>query len=241
MAGYRVYLTEGAPAEGTVSLPAPEAHHLVRVLRAREGDAVTLFDGKGRRWGSTLTSIVGKQAAVTILSAEALPTPRPLILSIALVKGKAFDEIVRHATEIGITTIQPLVTQRCEVKLDRGRVVSRLEHWRAIAIEACKQSGNLWLPEIAAPVDVKTLTAEATTGAHFVASLENSSVPLAEALSGLPPTAPLAIAIGPEGDFTAGEYSQLQAAGYTAVRLGAHVLRAETAALYALSVTDQLR
>ncbi len=241
MAGFRVYLPEGAPASGELELPASEAHHLTRVLRARIGDAVTLIDGHGNAWEAEISEAAPRKVVVRITTVcEPAPPPRAVKLSMALIKGKAFDEVLRHATEIGLSEIQPVLTQRCEVKLTAERAENKLEHWRAVAVEACKQSGNRWLPQIVQPVPLKDMAAQADTGAlRLVASLEEASAPLGEVLHRQGAASAVEILIGPEGDFTPEEYTLLAEAGYRPVRLATNVLRAETAALYALSVIDQ--
>ncbi|MBC2595804.1 16S rRNA (uracil(1498)-N(3))-methyltransferase [Ruficoccus amylovorans] len=241
MSGFRVYLPDGAPESGPVELPATEAHHLVRVLRARRGDPVTLFDGRGEAWQASLAVVENRRAVAEVHGREALESPgHRLILVLALVKGKAFDEIIRQATQLGVTEIRPVATAHCEVKLDGGRAASKLDHWRAVAVEACKQSGNLRLPEILEPLPLSEAV-RLPAGLKLVASLEEGTVPLVEALQGASASAPWEIAIGPEGDFSPAEYGLLRGAGYRPVSLARHVLRAETAALYALSVMDAHR
>jgi 16S rRNA (uracil1498-N3)-methyltransferase len=257
MSGFRVYVPEGAPESGPVELPAAEAHHLVRVLRARVGDAVTLFDGHGAAWEARLSVVESRRAVAQVHAREEVSTPaQALVLTLALVKGKAFDEIVRQATQIGVSAIRPVATARCEVKLDGDRASSKLDHWRAVAVEACKQSGNLRLPELLEPLPLAGAV-KLPAALRLVASLEAGTLPLAHALREATPKAgqvpasesgqpsaspgPWEIAIGPEGDFSPEEYALLRQSGYRPVSLARHVLRAETAALYALSVMDALR
>ncbi len=238
MSGFRVYLPDGAPDKGSVELPAAEAHHLVRVLRARVGDAVTLFDGEGQAWQATLERVESRRAVAQVHDREPVAAPEcPLVLTMALVKGKAFDDIIRQATQIGVAAIRPVSTAHCEVKLDGSRAASKLEHWHAVAVEACKQSGNLRLPQITDPLPLAEAV-KLPAGQRLVASLEQGTVPLAQALDRDGVSSPWEIAIGPEGDFSPDEYALLREAGYRPVSLARHVLRAETAALYALSVMD---
>jgi 16S rRNA (uracil1498-N3)-methyltransferase len=259
MSGFRVYMPEGAPETGPVELPAAEAHHLVRVLRARVGDAVTLFDGRGAAWEANLSTVESRRAVAQVHAREEVPAPaQPLVLTLALVKGKAFDEIVRQATQLGVSALRPVATARCEVKLASDRASSKLEHWRAVAVEACKQSGNLRLPELLEPLPLAEAV-KLPAALRLVASLESGTLPLAQVLreaaasssagqthapESAQPSAspgPWEIAIGPEGDFSPEEYALLRQSGYRPVSLARHVLRAETAALYALSVMDALR
>ncbi|MEM9227304.1 MAG: RsmE family RNA methyltransferase [Verrucomicrobiota bacterium] len=240
MAGFHVYLPDDVP-EGTktLKLPSAEAHHLVRVLRAQVGDTLSLLDGKGGLTQAKLISISGKDTTVQVGQTTNQPQPMPAVtLAMALVKAKAFEEVVRHATEIGVTQIVPLATTRCEVKLDPAQAIAKVERWRGLAIEACKQSGNLWLPDITTPTKLSDYLEAAESAHKLVASLEGNPLPLANALK--ESKGSVTVAIGPEGDFTVEEYVQLRQAGHQPVCLGRHVLRAETAALYALSVIDQL-
>jgi 16S rRNA (uracil1498-N3)-methyltransferase len=152
------------------------------------------------------------------------------------------DEIVRAAVELGVAQLQPLFSERCEVKLDAGRAAARLARWRVIAIEACKQSGNPFLPHIYEPLSLAAwLVASAGQGMRFVGSLEADAVPLALFKPGVEIPAQLTLLIGPEGDLSPGEYALARRHGLCAVRLGENVLRVPTAALYALAALDQLR
>jgi len=136
-----------------LTLPADESHHLVVVNRARRGDPVVAFDGRGREWQCELLRDSKNAAVLRVVSTRqaAPPLPCEITLAQALPKGAAMDAIVRKATEIGAARIVPLESERTQVHLlaDGGRGEKKTDKWRVAAIEAAKQCGNPWLPEIA--------------------------------------------------------------------------------------------
>ena len=159
------------------------------------------------------------------------------------------DLILRMATEVGVACIQPVFTDQGEVQMKGERLISKIGKWRLTMIESCKQCGLAYLPELAAPCSfaewvnsegrASLVTKAGTAALNIVASLEEGSRPLFEVLETAGKFDEVIVAVGPEGDFTAGEYASLAALGFQSVRLGANVLRAETAAAYVLSVVDQ--
>jgi len=250
MPDFRSYCPTPAHA-GTASeltLSADESHHLVVVNRARRGDPVTAFDGRGREWQCELTRDSKNAALLRVISTRpaAPPLPCEITLAQALPKGPAMDAIVRKATEIGAARIVPLESERAQVHLDSGaRAGKKADKWRIAALEAAKQCGNPWLPEIA-PVQNATdfMRSAATPGAYdlrLIASLHPGARPLKNILADFridchrAPKKALWL-IGPEGDFSLAEMSVAAGSGFTPVTLGPLVLRCETAAIYALSI-----
>ncbi|MDR1816688.1 MAG: 16S rRNA (uracil(1498)-N(3))-methyltransferase [Puniceicoccales bacterium] len=243
------------PAATEITLAPAESAHLTRSLRARAGEVVHAFDGHGRLWRGT---VARADAAGLVMRVEAEEKARPpapaLLLALALPKGGLFDDILRAAVEIGTAGVFPLLTERCETRLDAQRAAARLARWNTIAVEACKQSGNLFLPQIAPPADfrtwLKTLPAAVPAGTLLLTgSLEDGAPPLAkffgtDADAGAPPAAhfpALLMLIGPEGDLTPAEHALAREHGFHGVRFGENVLRVPTAALYALAALDQAR
>lgn len=237
-------------------LSADESHHLVAVNRARRGDPVVAFDGRGREWFCELARDSKNAAILTVRSTrQAAPLPCAITLAQALPKGSTMDAIVRKATEIGAARIVPLESERTQVHLDSGREDKKIDKWRVAALEAAKQCGNPWLPEISPVQNAAAFmraSADAASAAsreasahcdlRFVASLHEGAVSLKTALAdyraahaGAPPRSALWL-IGPEGDFSPDEMRVALAAGITPVTLGPLVLRCETAATYALSI-----
>ncbi len=245
MPDFRVHFRPGANEPAELILSPEESHHLVGVNRARLGDTVIAFDGSGTEWTCEL---IGdrRQGAVLRVRARhaAAPLPFALTLAQALPKGPAMDAIVRKATEIGAARILPLETARTQVHLDGERSDRKVDKWRIAALEAAKQCGNPFLPEIA-PVQrfADFLAGAGTPDLRLIASLQPGAVPLRGLLAafvartGRRPRSALWL-VGPEGDFTPEETSQALAAGFAPVTLGSLVLRCDTAATYALAVTS---
>lgn len=244
MARYRSFLfPEASVEEGSIVLDSRESHHLVRVLRAKVGERVEVLDGSGRRYFGSIASADSKAMQIQVESEEFAPvqTPRVTLLQ-SMPKGKTMDLILRMATEIGAAAIQPVITDQGEVQIKGARLLGKMEKWRLTMIESCKQCGLAYLPVLCAPVSIADWLRDHEDGKgclKIVASLEEGSRPLAETLRSAGALNEVVVAVGPEGDFTAEEYAALSAAGFKHVRLGANVLRAETAAAYILSVVDQ--
>ena len=251
MTRYRSFLFAGASVEsGSLTLDARESHHLVRVLRAKSGEAMEVLDGKGTRYHGRIATVHAKAVRVEVDSFEKTQAPWPRVTLLqSISKGKAMDLILRMATEIGATCVQPVFTDQGEVQMKGERLISKTEKWRLTMIESCKQCGLAYLPELAAPASLaewvnseeraSSVTKAGAATLNIVASLEKGSRPLSEVLEAAGEFDEVIVAVGPEGDFTECEYACLAAAGFKSVRLGANVLRAETAAAYILSVVDQ--
>lgn len=229
-----------------ITLQADESHHLVVVNRARPGAPVVAFDGHGREWLCELARDSKNAAILKVLSTrQAVPLPCRITLAQALPKGPAMDAIVRKATEIGAARIAPLESERTQVHLDPGRGDKKTDKWRTAALEAAKQCGNPWLPEIL-PVQNATAFMRASADAGYdlrlIASLHDGARSLKTVLAdyrsahggGLPKN--VLWLIGPEGDFSPAEMRAARDSGIVPVTLGPLVLRCETAATCALGI-----
>jgi 16S rRNA (uracil1498-N3)-methyltransferase len=245
MARYRSFLLPGSEVLGdSITLDKRESHHLVKVFRARPGETVEVLDGKGRRYCGEVSRADARGAVIAFGHVEEADPPRHHVTLLqALPKGKAMDLILRTATEIGTTALQPVYTCQSEVRLPEERVPGKLEKWRATTVEASKQCGLPFLPDVAPPValtDWLGRNPPSKDELRIVASLEEGARLLLDALCGDALPGRIVLAVGPEGDFSAEEYSALRKGGFQPVRLGDNVLRAETAAAYMLSVIDQV-
>ena len=244
MARFRSFLFPGALIEAhLLTLDIRESHHMVRVLRAKAGESVEVLDGKGSRYFGHIIDAKAKAVKVEIESVERTSkrTPKVTLLQ-SIPKGKTMDLILRMATEIGAAQVQPIFTDQGDVQIQGKRLFSKVDKWKVTMIEACKQCGLVYLPELLAPVSIQEWLsthppAEGTL--RLVASLETSSGSLLDTLALAQSVTEVIVAVGPEGDFTASEYTALQASEFQPVRLGENVLRSETAAAYLLSVVDQ--
>lgn len=211
------------PAPGdVVPLPQDEAHHALRVVRVRPGDAVALFDGAGTVWDAVVDAAGRRDVTVAVGAPRRVPAPRPAIrLAMAwLHRPQPMEDLVRRGTELGVAVF-------CFYRAERSQTAPRIpDKWRRIAVEACKQCGNAWLPSFATAPDLPAALA-ACGGVAILATAEGSPVPLARALDGADP---VTLVVGPEGDFTEGERAAARAAGARPVSLGGTTFRAEAAA-----------
>ena len=239
MARYRSFLfPESTVGEDFLVLDPRESHHLVRVFRAKVGATIEVLDGRGKRYLGTIEIAHGKAVRVAVDSVEqrAVLGPRVTLLQ-SMTKPKPMDLILRMATEIGASVIQPIFTDQGE------RVQVKLDKWQLTMIEACKQCGLSFVPQLVQPTALRDwlqVNSTADGSLRVVASLEEGSRPLIETLQSAGALDEVIVAVGPPGDFSAEEYELLSGADFKAVRLGANVLRAETAAAYILSVVDQV-
>ncbi len=243
MSDFRAYAPAATADTAEIRLAPEESHHLVTVNRCGRGDPVTAFDGHGREW---LTECTDASKSATLLRVKEARTAKPrafeITLGQALPKGATMDDIVRQATEIGATRIAPLLSERTQVHLDGDRADKKVEKWRTGAIEAAKQCGNPWLPEIT-PLQTFPAFLASTTGydLKLIASLHAGTTTLKKALAtysakhGLAPRKVLWL-VGPEGDFSPAEMTAAITAGCSPITLGPLVLRSDTAAVYALSI-----
>lgn len=243
MPDFRSFAGGVEPDASEIVLSPEESHHLVRVNRARPGDPVVAFNGRGTEWTCECVEADRRAARLAVRSQQTFPAPPfQIALAQALPKGKTFDAIIRKATEIGATEMFPLATARTEVHLDQARRESKQGKWEAAAIEAAKQSGNSFLPAIS-PVRAidEFLGADGGFDLKLVASLHTGAVSLRTALEknlpveGKSPVKAVWL-VGPEGDFTEAEYHAAAEAGFIPVTFGPLVLRCDTAALYGLSI-----
>lgn len=237
MATSRFYLPAEVWNPESLALVGAEAHHCKNVMRYKVGDRVIAFNGEGTEIEGEITGFAGKVVHLKpLITVNTERPPSRLVLGQAIPKGKNMDLIIEKATELGASEVIPLLSDRTVVKLDAKEALKKQEKWQRLAIEACKQCGQNWLPKIATPMTVdRFLKTYATDGLRLVAALQDDTRPLHEILDGKRP-AEATVLIGPEGDFTPAEVSSAVSAGYAPLSLGPIVLRSETAAIYSLSI-----
>ena len=221
---------------GSHELPEAQAHYISRVLRLNAGAAVQLFDGSGVEYLGEITEVGKKLVRVELCEQIAGQPESPLRIHLGqgLSRGERMDWAIQKATELGVSEITPIVSERCEVRLKDERADKRLAHWRQIAISACEQSGRSSVPMIHPPMALTDWLQQSSAELKLVLH------PVAQALSSHNKPASLAFLIGPEGGLNDSEVTQAQAAGFLAARLGPRVLRTETAPVVALSIAQQL-
>lgn len=231
------------PGATTVTLSPEESGHLVRSLRARRGDVVVVLDGTGMIAEGRLSSADGNAAIVELLKVSRAPESSPQITLVqSMPKGGTMDDLVRSVAEAGVNEIQPLMTARCEVRLDAERSQAKAERWRDQVIEACKQCGNPWAAKVQTPNYFRAwcdaLAPIAEGELRLTASLEIDAEPVG--LLQLTGITRIVWLVGPEGDLNPEELAAARHAGFRPISLGHAVLRAENAALACVIATQVL-
>src|SRR5277367_1162122 len=222
-------------------LDAEQSHHCAQVMRQGVGDLFTVFDGHGTEAKARITEIARDQVKFQLLAKASSPRPvHPVWLAQALTKAKSMDMIIEKATELGVSELAPLQSDHSVAQVDEEKSATKVEKWQKLTVEAAKQCGQNWLPVVHPPQAPKDFVAALPKGAvKLIASLQAEAKPLKtvlrEHLSGLKSGIPIVVMIGPEGDFTPAEIGQARSAGFIPVSLGKIILRAETAAFFALS------
>jgi 16S rRNA (uracil1498-N3)-methyltransferase len=237
----RFYAPAAQWSEDRVWLEETEGRHAVEVLRLKAGDAVSVFDGAGRVASARLIVAGKRRVEAGIVDVMQCPAPagRTTLVQ-ALPKGKLFEWILEKAVELGVSRVVPLLTERTVVHLDGAEREKKREKWERVVIEACKQCGQNWMPEVALPVTLPVFLREPAAPSSIVASLHPGALPLKGTL---PATlgGDALILVGPEGDFTPEEMERMVEWGARPVTLGEIVLRVETAAMLCMSVIGHLR
>ncbi|MDB6015716.1 MAG: Ribosomal small subunit methyltransferase [Pedosphaera sp.] len=242
---HRFYLPPEQCRDNTFLLTERESHHALHVLRVRDGERLMVLDGAGQELLCEARKQAHDQIKLAVVQRNSIPPlPYQITLLQAIPKGKIIDSIIQKATELGVHRIVPLVSDRVITQLDDDSAAAKVEKWQLTAIEAIKQCGSAWLPQIETPVTPKEYLAR---GEKFemplIASLQSDCRHPREYFKTfyqekgrLPKTT--CVWIGPEGDFTPAEMNAVKSAGVLPITLGRLVLRSETAALYSLSVLN---
>ncbi|PLA74845.1 16S rRNA (uracil(1498)-N(3))-methyltransferase [Hydrogenovibrio sp. SC-1] len=235
----RFYLPTPYQPGAKVSLEKAQVHYALNVLRLKHNRPVELFDGQGVQAQAQLQIIDRRHAEVEIIAIDTINRESPLhtVLLQGISKGDRMDFTIQKATELGITTIQPLFTEHCDVKLSADKQLKRQQQWQDIAISACEQSNRNHLPTILPPIP---FTDWLTSAEHTQGLVLEPSAALS--LKQLPPPTndPLAILIGPEGGLSEEEVALACQKGLQPLRLGPRILRTETAGLVILSALQTL-
>ncbi|MEP7074671.1 MAG: 16S rRNA (uracil(1498)-N(3))-methyltransferase [Acidobacteriota bacterium] len=227
----RFYAPQENFTERSVELDAEQTPHLRDVLRLKIGDEVNVFDGMGREYACKIRSIEKKRSILSILSeiTPAAPESKLILnLAAAVTKGEKFDIVVQKAVELGASSLQPLYTQRCEVKPSGSD--RRLVRWRKIALEAAKQCGRAKLMTVSEPIDFDKF-ARSVSGNVIMFSERDG-----ESFSKIKPAGELTAMVGPAGGWDDNELKTARERGFHITTLGGRILRAETAAIAFLAI-----
>ena len=231
----RFYIDADLTVDVSLELTETVFHHWVKVLRAQVGESATLFNGQGGEYDVTLTEVDKKSATVSVNAFNpANRTPKfQALLGQVMSKGDRMDYAIQKAVELGVSEIQLLTSDRCEMRLKYDRDQKKLDHWQGIAIAACEQCGLNIVPEILAPMSLeKWLDTELPNTKLVLAPNKDETEVLADA------TLDLALLIGPEGGLSEAEISAANQKGFLNWCIGERVLRTETAPVVALSILN---
>ncbi len=243
MARRRFYAPPEQVEGAAVNLSGEESHHLSRVLRLKPGDTVFVFDGRGVERECTIAEIKSNSARLRIIRVleDEVESPARLTLAQAVARGEKFDLIVQKATELGVSRIVPLSSHHSDVKLSLEQAEKRLERWRRISLEALKQCGRRRLVELTQLLTVGEFIERALDSSeHVLVFSERGGSPIESALKEAPGASPISALVGPEGGWSDEELSLMEERGCKFVTLGPRVLRAETAAIVAISLLQHL-
>jgi 16S rRNA (uracil1498-N3)-methyltransferase len=242
---HRFYLKPEQSREPILLLVDDEAHHALHVVRVRSGEKVAVLDGAGHEFLCEVQSCERAQVLLKVLENRKVPSrPQQLTLVQAVPKGKLMDSLIQKATELGVSRVVPLLSERVVIEIDDSGRERKRARWQSVAVEAIKQCGSAWLPSVEAPVTPEGFLRRKE---HFelalVASLKPGSKHPREYFNAFQQehgAAPKSVCIwvGPEGDFTPAELEMIEAHGALPISLGRLVLRVETAATYCLSVVN---
>ena len=211
-------------------LEKSSSHHLIKVLRKKEGDQIVLFDGKGNSCLGVISKIHRSEVQLDIIEVfkKSLRSGIEINLGQSLIKNDPFNLTIQKATELGVTSFHPLITERSELKIKMTR--NRSLRWNLIARGACEQCGENWLPIIEDPIKLDRWAANVESKIKIVLYPNSENK-----ISDFKYKDSVSLAIGPEGDFSNYEVDSLTEKGFIPVSIGKRILRAETAAISAIS------
>ncbi|MBW4012601.1 16S rRNA (uracil(1498)-N(3))-methyltransferase [Neisseria meningitidis] len=234
----RFYLPENLSVGQTVALPGNIVRHL-NVLRVRPNENITLFDGKGKAHAAQLTVLEKRRAEAGILHEDTTDNESPLNITLiqSISSGDRMDFTLQKSVELGVTAIQPVISERCIVRLDGERAAKRLARWQEIVISACEQSGRNTVPPVLPIIGYREALDKMPSESTKLIMSINRARKLGDIRH---PSGAIVFMVGPEGGWTEQEEQQAFDAGFQAVTLGKRILRTETAALAALAAMQTL-
>lgn len=220
-----------------LELPDTVHRHAVQVLRLKPGALIRLFDGKGLEFEAELTTVEKRHSQARLLNRLENQSESPLKITLlqGVSRGERMDFAIQKAVELGVSTIVPVVTERCNVQLKQDRAQKRVDHWQGVLISACEQSGRAFLPELAALNTLDEVLSSSESELKLVLDPRAS-----QGFNELSPPQTLSLLIGPEGGLAEAEIDLAAQHGFTAVQFGPRILRTETAAVAALAVVQTL-
>ena len=234
----RVFVDEPLAAGREMRLGTAAAAHVSRVLRLRIGDELVLFDGRSGEYPAAIIESHGTTLRVRIGEHRSVERESPLRITLVqgISRSERMDWVVQKATELGVAAIVPVITERSVVKLDAKQAQKKGEHWRAILVSACEQSGRNRVPDLATPVTLERWLGDAPhNGTRLLLDATANS-----GLRSIEQSLAVTLLIGPEGGLAPPERQLAVNHGFQSVRLGPRILRTETAAIAAISALQAI-
>ncbi len=237
-AGTRLYCDLPLSPGAEIALPEAAARHAVTVLRLQVGDTLHLFNGAGGEYSASLVAVNKREARVRLTEFHAAERESPLAITLVLgiSAGERMDYSLQKATELGVSAIQPLATERSEVRLAGERADKRLQHWQHVVIAACEQCGRNRVPAVAPVQKFFAYLAAVDRSKRLLMLSPDAVTPLKRAA----PSTDVVLLIGSEGGLAPAECQAAVASGFEPVSLGPRILRTETAPVAALAVLQAL-
>ncbi len=237
----RFYHSENLELKHVIELGAQTHIHATKVLKLKAGDQFALFNGDGFDYVAKVIEVSKHKTCVEIIDKYEVNHESPLKITLAqgLAVGEKMDWIIQKSAELGIQFIQPLLTERSIIKLDRERADKKLEHWRAVAISACEQTGRSSIPDILSPLNLIQWLGDQN---QKIDSLKLILTPSkAQNINHLKkPFSSIVFMVGPEGGFSEKEMALALNSAFIPVNIGQRILRTETAPIVALSIMQNL-
>lgn len=221
-----------------IVLPEAAARHAVTVLRLQAGDTLNVFNGAGGEYRASLVAVNKREVRARLIEFDAAERESPLKITLALgiSAGERMDYSLQKATELGVTAIQPLATERSVVKLAGERADKRLQHWQHVVIAACEQCGRNRVPAVAPVQKFFSYLAAVDRSKRLLMLSPDAATPLKRVQA----SDEVILLIGAEGGLAPSEYQAAEASGFEPVSLGPRILRTETAPVAALAVLQAL-
>lgn len=224
----------------TIAITGSDAHHLMHVMRAKAGQEVVVVDDNGKVARMEMTDFCETSVTLRLVEMLAADTESPLeiVLVQALLKADKMDLVVQKAVELGATKVVPLVTANCVVRYDDKKAAAKCVRWQKIADEAAKQCGRTALLKIAEITTLKELLTGLAQEQTIIFCYENESTQSIKTVLKENTADKILLIVGPEGGFSLDEAESLINAGAKSVTLGKRILRAETAAVAAITIAQ---
>lgn len=224
----------------SLELTKEQSHYALTVLRLKNNRIIEVFDGKGNLAQAKLNATNRRSASVLIekISAPITESPLNTILCQAISKGDRMDYTIQKCVELGITSIQPLLTENCDIRLDENKLAKKQQQWQQIAISACEQSNRNTVPTIHPYLNYTDWLAKQKNRVGFV--LNPTAKQSLKQVNPSLKNSPLHLLIGSEGGLTDKEIEQAIKHGLTDIQLGKRILRTETAGVAILSALQIL-